>query len=56
MENIKGLEKFETVANHKLAEIDGGFIPLAARAIWGAAAAAGFGGGIAVGLNYKNRK
>ncbi|MGQ5708402.1 class IIb bacteriocin, lactobin A/cerein 7B family [Lactobacillus sp. LL6] len=54
------MNKFETVDVAELSENDlkrvtGGFIPVAVWAIWGGAAAAGFSGGIAVGLNKVNR-
>lgn len=40
---------------YELEAVAGGFIPVAVWAIWGGAAAAGFTGGIAVGLNRVNR-
>lgn len=48
---------FSVVAEDELEKVTGGFIPIAVWAIWGGgAAAAGFSGGIAVGLNRVNRK
>lgn len=40
---------------YELQNVSGGVIPVAVWAIWGAAAAAGFAGGISVGLNRVNR-
>lgn len=54
-ENMKNLEQFEALTSAELSNVEGGVIPLAVWAIWGAAAGAGFGGGVAVGLNYVNR-
>lgn len=44
------------LSEEELGKVSGGFIPVAVWAIWGGAAAAGFSGGIAVGLNRVNRK
>lgn len=55
MSNFKN-NQFANLVEDDLGTIDGGFIPVAVWAIWGAAAAAGFTGGIAVGLNHVNRK
>lgn len=52
---MKNLEQFEALTSAELSNVEGGVIPLAVWAIWGAAAGAGFGGGVAVGLNYVNR-
>lgn len=49
------MKKFATLDERQLAEVNGGVIPLAVWAIWGGVAA-GFGGGISVGLNRVNRK
>lgn len=46
---------FPTLTPEELEKTEGGVIPVAVWAIWGAAAAAGFSGGIAVGLNRTNR-
>lgn len=46
---------FVALSDQELIEMEGGVIPLAVWAIWGAAAGAGFAGGIAVGLNNINR-
>lgn len=43
------------LTSKELSTISGGVIPVAIWAIWGAATAAGFSGGVAVGLNYVNR-
>lgn len=43
------------LTSKELSSISGGVIPVAIWAIWGAAAAAGFSGGVAVGLNHVNR-
>lgn len=48
-------ETMDTLSDQELIEMEGGVIPLAVWAIWGAAAGAGFAGGIAVGLNNINR-
>lgn len=53
MENIK--TEFITLSEQEMLNINGGVIPLAVWAIWGAAAGAGFAGGIAVGINKVNR-
>ena len=50
------LEKYTSLDDQELAQVEGGVIPLAIWAIWGTSFAAGFAGGIAVGLNHVNRK
>ena len=54
LETLDG--RFSNLTQVELQEIEGGVIPLAVWAIWGAAAAAGFTGGIAVGINRVNRR
>ena len=57
MENMTTLENhYLALTENELMNVEGGVIPVAIWAIWGAAAAAGFTGGIAVGLNRVNRK
>ena len=57
MENMTTIENhYLTLTEDELMNVEGGGIPVAIWAIWGAATAAGFTGGIAVGLNRVNRK
>ena len=57
MENMTTIENhYLTLTEDELMNVGGGVIPVAIWAIWGAATAAGFTGGIAVGLNRVNRK
>ena len=44
-----------SLTSKDLSNVSGGVVPVAIWAIWGAATAAGFSGGVAVGLNYVNR-
>lgn len=50
------LEKYASLDDQELAQVEGGVIPVAIWAIWGVSFAAGFTGGISVGLNHVNRK
>ena len=53
------LENFNALSEDEMYEIDGGIIPaiiVALIALGGACGAAGFAGGIEVGLNRKNRQ
>lgn len=53
--NLTNFLNFSQLEESQLAGIDGGFIPIAVWALWAGASAAGFSGGIAVGLNRVNR-
>ncbi|MGL5887306.1 MAG: class IIb bacteriocin, lactobin A/cerein 7B family [Leuconostoc suionicum] len=53
--NLINFSNFSQLDEYQLASVDGGFIPVAVWTLWAGAGAAGFSGGIAVGLNKVNR-
>lgn len=50
----KGTYFVKELSESELNKVNGGIVPLVVWGFWATAAAAGFSGGVTVGLNYKN--